>query len=149
MQLITVPESNLQLHYKKGGVGDDPHADEKLEEWEIVDNAIKEFVTIFEEITGNEFWAMGDRKEVWKEVTEILSNWHCSILPAFLIAQANWLIFKKIIYFRLVQMALCMLEHFALVDRMMELRWEKGGLALGSKQLQLCTATLNPRLLIL
>ncbi|EEF38513.1 poly [ADP-ribose] polymerase, putative [Ricinus communis] len=55
LQLINVPESNLHLYYKKGRVGDDPGADERLEEWEDVDNAVKEFVKIFEEITGNEF----------------------------------------------------------------------------------------------
>ncbi|KAL5579914.1 hypothetical protein UlMin_012356 [Ulmus minor] len=55
MQLIIVPESQLHLYYKKGKVGDDPNAEERLEEWENVDNAVKEFVRLFEEITGNEF----------------------------------------------------------------------------------------------
>lgn len=55
MQLITVPDSNLHLYYKKGKVGDDPNAEERLEEWTGVDNAIKEFVRLFEEVTGNEF----------------------------------------------------------------------------------------------
>ncbi|KDP37595.1 hypothetical protein JCGZ_07941 [Jatropha curcas] len=55
IQLITVSESNLHLFYKKGKAGDDPNAEERLEELENVDNAIKEFVRLFEEITGNEF----------------------------------------------------------------------------------------------
>ena len=55
MQLITVPDSNLHSYYKKGKVGDDANAVERLEEWENVDNAIKEFVRLFEELTGNEF----------------------------------------------------------------------------------------------
>ncbi|KAH9659937.1 protein ADP-ribosyltransferase PARP3 [Citrus sinensis] len=55
VQLITVPDSNLHLYYKKGKVGDDPNAEERLEEWTGVDNAIKEFVRLFEEVTGNEF----------------------------------------------------------------------------------------------
>lgn len=55
MQLITVPDSNLHLYYKKGKGGDDPNAEERLEEWTDVDNAIKEFVRLFEEVTGNEF----------------------------------------------------------------------------------------------
>ncbi|XP_062171215.1 protein ADP-ribosyltransferase PARP3 [Alnus glutinosa] len=55
MQLITVPESGLQLYYKKGRVGDDPNAEERLEEWEKNDNAVEEFLRLFEEITGNEF----------------------------------------------------------------------------------------------
>ncbi|KAJ6386169.1 hypothetical protein OIU77_029185 [Salix suchowensis] len=55
MQLITVPDSNLHSYYKKGKVGDDANAVERLEEWENVDSAIKEFVRLFEELTGNEF----------------------------------------------------------------------------------------------
>lgn len=55
MQLITVPESGLHLYYKKGRVGDDPNAEERLEDWENDDNAVEEFVRLFEEITGNEF----------------------------------------------------------------------------------------------
>ncbi|KAL1098222.1 hypothetical protein V6Z11_D05G086100 [Gossypium hirsutum] len=55
MQLIKVPDSNLHLYYKKGRVGDDPNAEERLEEWKDVDGAVKEFVRLFEEVTGNEF----------------------------------------------------------------------------------------------
>lgn len=55
MQLITVPESNLNLYCKKGKVGDDANAEERLEEWTNVDDAIKEFVRLFEDTTGNEF----------------------------------------------------------------------------------------------
>lgn len=50
-----VPENHLYLYYKKGRVGDDPNAEERLEEWENVDNAVTEFVRLFEEVTGNEF----------------------------------------------------------------------------------------------
>ncbi|KAJ4828054.1 Poly [ADP-ribose] polymerase 3, partial [Turnera subulata] len=55
MQLITVPDSNLHMYFKKAKIGDDRNAEERLEEWENVDNAIKEFIRLFEEITGNEF----------------------------------------------------------------------------------------------
>lgn len=55
MQLTTVPERSLHLYYKKGRVGDDPNAEERLKQWEDVENAVKEFVRLFEEITGNEF----------------------------------------------------------------------------------------------
>lgn len=55
MQLITVPESNLNFYYKKGKVGDDPNAEERLEEWTKDVDAIKEFASLFEELTGNEF----------------------------------------------------------------------------------------------
>ncbi|XP_052885106.1 protein ADP-ribosyltransferase PARP3 isoform X1 [Gossypium arboreum] len=55
MQLVKVPDSNLHLYYKKGRVGDDPNAQERLEEWKDVVGAVKEFVRLFEEVTGNEF----------------------------------------------------------------------------------------------
>ncbi|KAL4334008.1 hypothetical protein GQ457_07G035610 [Hibiscus cannabinus] len=55
MQLIKVPDGNLNLYYKKGRVGDDPNALERLEEWKDVDGAVKEFVRLFEEVTGNDF----------------------------------------------------------------------------------------------
>ncbi|KAK8679759.1 hypothetical protein V6N13_145195 [Hibiscus sabdariffa] len=55
MQLIKVPDGALHLYYKKGRVGDDPNAQERLEEWKDVDGAVKEFARLFEEVTGNEF----------------------------------------------------------------------------------------------
>ncbi|KAE9593134.1 Poly [ADP-ribose] polymerase 3 [Lupinus albus] len=55
MQLIVVPENRLHLYFKKGRVGDDPNAEERLEELDNEDNAVKEFVRLFEEVTGNEF----------------------------------------------------------------------------------------------
>lgn len=63
-----VPENSLQhLYYKKGRVGDDPNAEERLEEWENVDEAVKEFVRIFEEVTGNEFEAWEKEKKIQKK----------------------------------------------------------------------------------
>ncbi|XP_008788145.2 protein ADP-ribosyltransferase PARP3 isoform X2 [Phoenix dactylifera] len=53
-QLIMVPENRLHLYFKKGRVGDDPRAQERVEEWSM-DDAVKEFVRLFEELTGNEF----------------------------------------------------------------------------------------------
>ncbi|KAB5541684.1 hypothetical protein DKX38_014658 [Salix brachista] len=67
MQLITVPDSNLHSYYKKGKVGDDANAVERLEEWENVDNAIKEFVRLFEELTGNEFESWEREKKFEKK----------------------------------------------------------------------------------
>ncbi|RWV99595.1 hypothetical protein BHE74_00022981 [Ensete ventricosum] len=55
LQLIQVPEKNVHLYYKKGRVGDDPKADERVEEWNNEDDALKEFVRLFKEVTGNEF----------------------------------------------------------------------------------------------
>lgn len=54
-QLIMVPENSLHLFYKKGRVGDDPRAEERVEEMPSVDDAVKEFVRLFDELTGNEF----------------------------------------------------------------------------------------------
>lgn len=55
MQLIVVPENRLHMYFKKGRVGDDPNAEERLEESDNVDSSLKEFARLFEEITGNEF----------------------------------------------------------------------------------------------
>ncbi|XP_004506166.1 protein ADP-ribosyltransferase PARP3 [Cicer arietinum] len=66
MQLIT-QENRLHMYFKKGRVGDDPNAEERLEEFENVDNAIKEFVRLFEEITGNEFESWEREKKFQKK----------------------------------------------------------------------------------
>ncbi|XP_052171159.1 protein ADP-ribosyltransferase PARP3 [Diospyros lotus] len=55
MQLVVVPNTGLHLYYKKGKAGADARAEERLEERENVDGAIKEFAKLFEELTGNEF----------------------------------------------------------------------------------------------
>ncbi|MQL76103.1 hypothetical protein Taro_008479 [Colocasia esculenta] len=55
MQLITMPDEGLRLYYKKGRVGDDPRAEERVEEKTDVDAAVREFARLFEEITGNPF----------------------------------------------------------------------------------------------
>ncbi|KAB2606499.1 poly [ADP-ribose] polymerase 3 [Pyrus ussuriensis x Pyrus communis] len=68
IQLITVPESNLNLYYKKGKVGDDPNVEERLEEWDIVDDAVKEFVRLFEKATGNEFEPWERKKKIQKKL---------------------------------------------------------------------------------
>ncbi|KAL1361409.1 hypothetical protein HN51_009800 [Arachis hypogaea] len=55
IQLIMVPENHLHLFFKKARDGDDLNAEERLEEFDNVDNALREFTRLFEEITGNEF----------------------------------------------------------------------------------------------
>uniref|UniRef100_A0A0D9VGM2 Poly [ADP-ribose] polymerase n=1 Tax=Leersia perrieri TaxID=77586 RepID=A0A0D9VGM2_9ORYZ len=56
MQLIMVPENHLHLYYKMGPIGHDQMAEERLEDFgSRVNDAIKEFVRLFEEVTGNEF----------------------------------------------------------------------------------------------
>lgn len=67
MQLIIVSKRPLNLYFKKGKVGDDPNAEERLEEWEDEDNAVKEFVRLFEEVTGNEFEPWEREKKIQKK----------------------------------------------------------------------------------
>ena len=51
------------MYQKRGRIGDIERADDQLNERENIDNAITEFVKIFEEVTGNEF-EPGERE--WK-----------------------------------------------------------------------------------
>ncbi|KAL5211662.1 hypothetical protein ABZP36_022509 [Zizania latifolia] len=54
MQLIMVPENRLHLYYKKGPIGHDQMAEERVEDFgSRVNDAIMEFVLLFEEVTGN------------------------------------------------------------------------------------------------
>ncbi|KAF6996750.1 hypothetical protein CFC21_013059 [Triticum aestivum] len=56
MQLIMLPEKQLHLFYKKGPIGHDQMAEERVEDFgNRVNDAIKEFARLFEEVTGNEF----------------------------------------------------------------------------------------------
>ena len=56
MQLIMVPENRLHLFYKNGPIGHDQMTEERVEDFGTrVNDAIKEFVRLFEEVTGNEF----------------------------------------------------------------------------------------------
>ncbi|KAF5931139.1 hypothetical protein HYC85_032012, partial [Camellia sinensis] len=66
MQLIMVPNTGLHLYYTKGRASDGTKAEERLEERENVDGAVKEFAKLFEELTGNEFepWERGDGVDV-------------------------------------------------------------------------------------
>lgn len=52
---MIVFESNLNMYFKRGKVGDDFNVEEWFEEWEDEGEVIKEFVRFFEEIIGNEF----------------------------------------------------------------------------------------------
>ncbi|KAE8682447.1 Poly polymerase 3 [Hibiscus syriacus] len=79
MQLIKVPDGNLHLYYKKGRAGDDPNAQEKLDEWKDVDGAVKEFVKLFEEVTGNEFEPWEREKKFQKKPLKFypIDMFHC------------------------------------------------------------------------
>lgn len=67
MQLITVPNKPLNMYYKRGRIGDDVRVDDQLEEWDNVDDAIKEFAKLFEEVTSNEFLAWEKEKKFEKK----------------------------------------------------------------------------------
>ncbi|CAN4107254.1 unnamed protein product [Withania somnifera] len=67
MQLIVARENRLYLYYRKGKIGDSPRADDKLEEWEIVEDAIREFAKLFEELTGNQFELWEREKKIQKK----------------------------------------------------------------------------------
>uniref|UniRef100_A0A1S4AKM5 Poly [ADP-ribose] polymerase n=1 Tax=Nicotiana tabacum TaxID=4097 RepID=A0A1S4AKM5_TOBAC len=67
MQLIMSPENCLHMYCKKGRIGDSIRADDKLEEWEDVDDAIKEFARLFQELTGNEFESWEREKKIQKK----------------------------------------------------------------------------------
>jgi len=55
------------MYFKRGKVGDDPNAEERLEEWEDEEAAIKEFARLFEEIAGNEFEPWEREKKIQKK----------------------------------------------------------------------------------
>lgn len=55
LQLIVMPENQLHLYYKKGLVGDDARAEERVDEFSNVGDAVNEFTRLFNELTGNEF----------------------------------------------------------------------------------------------
>lgn len=67
MQLIVARENHLYLYYKKGKIGDSLRADDKLEEWENVNDAIREFAKLFEELTGGQFELWEREKKIQKK----------------------------------------------------------------------------------
>ncbi|XP_051113230.1 protein ADP-ribosyltransferase PARP3 isoform X2 [Andrographis paniculata] len=67
MQLIMVPDDRLYLYYKKGKIGDEAGIHESLDEYKIVDEAIRKFVELFEAETGNEFEPWEREKKIHKK----------------------------------------------------------------------------------
>jgi poly [ADP-ribose] polymerase 2/3/4 len=68
VQLIVLPNNHLHLYYKKSKVGEDPKAEERVEDFESrVDDAVGEFVRLFEELTGNEFEPWEREKKIEKK----------------------------------------------------------------------------------
>ncbi|RAL38229.1 hypothetical protein DM860_018069 [Cuscuta australis] len=67
MQLIVDPEKRLHMYYRRGRVGDIARVDDKLEERENEDEAVKEFAKIFEDLTGNEFESWEREKKIQKK----------------------------------------------------------------------------------
>ncbi|PIN25417.1 NAD(+) ADP-ribosyltransferase, partial [Handroanthus impetiginosus] len=66
VQLITVPKNRLYMYYKSGKIGDEAR-DERLDEWENVNDAIKEFAKQFQGLTGNEFEPWEREKKIQKQ----------------------------------------------------------------------------------
>ncbi|KAL6899837.1 hypothetical protein ACP4OV_006495 [Aristida adscensionis] len=72
MQLIMVPENRLHLYYKKGPIGYDQMAEERVEDFgSRVNDAVKEFVRLFEEVTGNEFEPWEREKKFQKKIMKM------------------------------------------------------------------------------
>lgn len=60
------------MYYKKGRIGDTGDGvDEKLEERDDVDKAIKEFSKQFEEVTGNKFEPWEREKKIEKQLKKL------------------------------------------------------------------------------
>ncbi|KAG6436404.1 hypothetical protein SASPL_101302 [Salvia splendens] len=71
MQLITIPEGQLYMYYKKGMIGNLDGVDEKLEERDNVDGAIQEFAKLFEGVTGNKFEPWEREKKIQKRLRKL------------------------------------------------------------------------------
>ncbi|MCD7468821.1 hypothetical protein HAX54_007319 [Datura stramonium] len=63
---LTVCDQGRNLN-EKGKIGDSPRADDKLEEWENVNDAISKFAKLFEELTGGQFELWEREKKIQKK----------------------------------------------------------------------------------
>lgn len=93
-QLIMLPDNHLHLHYKKSRVGEDPKAEDRVEDFESrVDDAIGEFVRLFEELTENEFEPWERQKEFEKKPFKFYPlDMVCNTLEYFNLYQVEVLI---------------------------------------------------------
>ncbi|KAH9316844.1 hypothetical protein KI387_018613, partial [Taxus chinensis] len=68
MQIIVMPkDDNHYLYFKRGRVGDQMSIEEQLDERTNVEETIKEFSKLFEELTGNEFEPWEREKKLSKK----------------------------------------------------------------------------------
>ncbi|XP_073274084.1 protein ADP-ribosyltransferase PARP3 [Primulina huaijiensis] len=67
LQLIVVPENRLYMYYKRGKIGDNSNMEVRLDQWQNVGDAIKEFSKRFRELTGNEFETWETEKKIQKK----------------------------------------------------------------------------------
>ncbi|KAL8501172.1 hypothetical protein ACS0TY_020650 [Phlomoides rotata] len=67
IQLITLPDNRLYMYYKRGKIGNAEEEEETLDEWENMDDAIKEFAKHFEGLTGNKFEPWEKEKKIEKK----------------------------------------------------------------------------------
>jgi len=83
MQLITVLESNLHLYYKKGKVGNDPNAEERLEEREMLLKSLAVSLRNSLEMSSSH----GKEKRSLRKATQFLPNRHGTKCLYFAISQ--------------------------------------------------------------
>ena len=62
-----MPKGAIYLYYKRGRVGDRLHNSERLDEMDNPKAAVKEFVKLFQQLTGNEFEPWEREKKIEKK----------------------------------------------------------------------------------
>lgn len=62
-----LPDNRLYMYYKRGKIGNVEGKEETLDEWENMDDAIKEFAKHFEGLTGNKFEPWEKEKKIGKK----------------------------------------------------------------------------------
>lgn len=82
-----MPKGAIYLYYKKGRVGDRLHNSERLDEMNSARDAVKEFVKLFEQLTGNEF-------EPW-EREKTFEKKRNKFYPIDMVCVAYWLLFTS------------------------------------------------------
>lgn len=67
LELVEMPKGAIYLYYKRGRVGDRLHNSERLDEMDNPKAAVKEFVKLFQQLTGNEFEPWEREKKIEKK----------------------------------------------------------------------------------
>lgn len=99
MQLIMLPNNRLHMYHVRGKVGDEPKAEEKVEERTTsIDETIKDFGDLFKELTGNAFVPWEREKKLEKQrlkffppdIVSSLSPFFSSFRNAYWVSQNVW-----------------------------------------------------------